>query len=191
MSISWATDMQRAKYRVEMMCFASIKVTKTAWWVWVGFNRKKKGFVPGRRLIPLSGSQTVHESGLILIVACTTLTACLPCVRQRGDIDCLPCVTQRGDTADSLSTQVDPSRPKSTQVDPSRPTSTQVDPSQPKSTKVNPSRPKSTQVNPSRPKSTQVDPSRPKSTKVNPSRPKSTQSTQSTQVNLSRPKSTQ
>ncbi|KAH3827373.1 hypothetical protein DPMN_129309 [Dreissena polymorpha] len=82
-------------------------------------------------------AQTVHESGLLLIVACTTLTDCLPCITQRGDIDCLPCVTQRGDTAYSLTTQAtqdDPSQPKLTQST----QSTQVNP-------IDPSRPKSTQ----------------------------------------------
>ncbi|KAH3746854.1 hypothetical protein DPMN_181271 [Dreissena polymorpha] len=144
---------------------------------------------------------TVNESGLLLIVACTTLADCLPYITQREDIDCLPCVTQRGDTADSFG--ISASRPKSTQANPRRPKSTQSNqdtPSRPKSTQVDPSRPKSTQVNPinphtpSRPKSTQVDPSRPKSIEVDPSQPKSTQANprhlsqpKLTQVNPSRP----
>ncbi|KAH3878708.1 hypothetical protein DPMN_002606 [Dreissena polymorpha] len=59
--------------------------------------------------------QLVHVSGLLLIVACTTLTDCDP-----------------NTPSQPKSTQVNPSRPKSTQVNPSKPESTQVDPSQPK-----------------------------------------------------------
>ncbi|KAH3739256.1 hypothetical protein DPMN_045906 [Dreissena polymorpha] len=104
-----------------------------------------------------SGSQTVHISARdisvtldctcqLLIVACTTMTDCLPCITQRTR--CYRCKT-------SESTQVNTSRPKSTQDNPSRPKSTQVDSSRPKSIQDNPSRPKSTKDNPSRPKSTQ------------------------------------
>ncbi|KAH3771526.1 hypothetical protein DPMN_172859 [Dreissena polymorpha] len=71
---------------------------------------------------------TVHVSGLLLIVACTTLTDCDP------------------------SHPRNPRRPKSSQVtlvDPSRPKSTQVNPSQLKTTHLT----LSTQVDPSQPKS--------------------------------------
>ncbi|KAH3737063.1 hypothetical protein DPMN_043639 [Dreissena polymorpha] len=79
------------------------------------------------RLIPLSGSQTVHVS----VSQATEFTQ-----------DTLV------DSNHPKLTHVNSRRPKSTQVDPSRPKSTQVNPSRPKSTQVNPSRPKSTQVNP-------------------------------------------
>ncbi|KAH3871124.1 hypothetical protein DPMN_034318 [Dreissena polymorpha] len=99
-----------------------------------------------RREEDLKAISRRDESVTLPIVACTTLTDCLPCITQRGDIDCLPCVTQRGDTADSLVlVKVDP-------INPSRLKSTQDTPSQTKSTQVNPSQPKSTQVNPSQPK---------------------------------------
>ncbi|KAH3870755.1 hypothetical protein DPMN_033945 [Dreissena polymorpha] len=52
----------------------------------------------------------VHVSGLQLIVACTTLT------------DCPPCITHTLDTLQTLN----PRKPKTTQVNPSRPKSTQI-----------------------------------------------------------------
>ncbi|KAH3754371.1 hypothetical protein DPMN_189039 [Dreissena polymorpha] len=104
------------------------------------------------RLIPLSGSQTVHVSardislvhvsGLLLSTRCNRCKT--PGVIQVNPIDPLQVISRR-----PKSTQDTPSRPKSTQVDPSRPKSTQDTPSQPKSTQVDPSQPESTQVNPS------------------------------------------
>ncbi|KAH3771544.1 hypothetical protein DPMN_172868 [Dreissena polymorpha] len=85
----------------------------------------------------------VHVSGLLLIVACTTLTDCDPSHPRNP---------RRPKS--SQVTLVDPSQLKSTQVNSRRPKSNRanpIDPSQPKSTQANHrhlSQPKLTQVNP-------------------------------------------